>query len=112
VKIMPPKSEITLLKAPAPPSCDRLALDGWLDDGGSVRPHSAPTARKRRTSKRPADTAAGCRDRASADLIAAAAMMTRNGQLRMEASSACWAARAELLQQMDDNFNARMKLNS
>jgi hypothetical protein len=61
--------------------------------------------------KQPADTAAGCRDRAAADLLAAATMTTRNGQLRMESSAACWSARADLLQRMDDGFHAQRKLN-
>jgi hypothetical protein len=36
-------------------------------------------------------------------------MSTKNEQLRMEASSASWGARADLLQRMDDSFAARMK---
>ncbi len=108
---MPTILENITPKAPAVP-CDRLALDGWLDDGGSVRPISAQAPRKRRTSKRASDTVAGCRERASADLIAAAAMVTRNERMRMEASAASWAVRADLLQHMDDNFKAQGKLNA
>ena len=66
-------------------------------------------ARKTRL-KLPADTAAGCRDRAAADLLASTAMATRNGQQRLEASAASWTARAELLQQDEDDFEARRKL--
>jgi hypothetical protein len=66
-------------------------------------------ARKPR-SKLPGDTAAGCRDRAAADLLAATAMGTRNGQQRLEASAASWTARAELLQRDEDDFEARRKL--
>jgi hypothetical protein len=68
-------------------------------------------ARKPRSFKLPADTAAGCRDRAAADLIASAAMAPGNGRQRMEASSASWAARAELLQRDEDEFEARRKLS-
>jgi hypothetical protein len=73
----------------------------------SVRPRLP--ARKIR-SRLPADTAAGCRDRAAADLLASAAMATRNGQQRLEASAASWTARAELLQHDEDDFEARRKL--
>jgi Tfp pilus assembly protein FimT len=57
---------------------------------------------------RPSETE---RLRAAADLLAAATMTTRNGQLRMEASSARWTERANLIQEMDDSFEARLKLN-
>ena len=86
-----------------------LALDGRLAEDGGLLPALALPARKPRSAKQPADTVTGCRDRAAADLLAAAATPTRNGQLRMEASSACWAARADLLQRLDDSFEARMK---
>lgn len=109
---MPPKFEAFLPKAPPAPSSDRLALDGWLDDGGSVRPNSARPVRKPRSSKQLADTVIGCRSRASADLVAAAAMTTKNGQLRMEASSASWTARADLLQRMEDDFSKRLALKT
>lgn len=102
-------SEAPSSKDPSFSPSDGLALDGWLDDGGSMRPKMARPARKPRSSKQPADTVAGCRDRAVADLLAAAAMSTRNEQLRMEASSASWGARADMLQRMDDSFEARMK---
>lgn len=64
-------------------------------------------ARKPRSSKLPADTAVGCRERAAADLLASAAMSTRNGRQRLETSAASWTARAELLQRDEDDFEAR-----
>lgn len=106
---MPPKSEARSSTGLSLSPSDTTALEGWVDDGGSLRPDRAPPARKPRLSKQPADTVAGCRDRSAADLLAAAAMSTRNEQLRMEASSASWGARADLLQRMDDSFAARMK---
>jgi hypothetical protein len=106
---MPPKSEAHSSKGPSLSPSDSLALYGWVDDGGSLPLSTGRPARKPRLSKQPADTVAGCRDRAAADLLAAAVMSTRNEQLRMEASSASWGARADLLQRMDDTFEARMK---
>jgi len=106
---MPPKSEASSSTGPSLSPSDNSTLDGWVDAEGTLSPDRAPPARKPRISKQPADTVAGCRDRAAADLLAAAAMSTRNEQLRMEASSASWVARADLLQRMDDSFAARMK---
>jgi len=57
-----------------------------------------PTAR---TIKAPQDTAAGCRLRADADLLASTAMMTANQRIRLEKSSASWTARAAMLQRND-----------
>ncbi|MCF2513976.1 hypothetical protein LVY65_02685 [Sphingomonas sp. G124] len=107
---MSSKSQSLLPKRP-PPVTDRLAIDGWLDDGGSLAPaREWRSVRRPRSLKLPADTVTGCMDRAAADLLAAAAMTTKNGRLRMEASSASWAERANLIQQMDDSFEARRKL--
>ena len=64
-------------------------------------------ARQRRSFKLPADTAAGCRDRAAADLLASVAMSTVNARQRLETSAASWAARADLLQRDEDEFEAR-----
>ena len=106
---MPLKSEARLSEGtPSSPS-DRLALAGWLDDGGSSLQAASRPARKPRSPRQPGDTAEGCRNRAAADLLAAAAMSTRNGTLRMEASSASWSARAEMLQRIDNSYEARMK---
>ena len=69
-----------------------------------LEPVSIPA--KRRSFKLPADTAAGCRDRAAADLLASLAMSTSNGRLRLETSAASWTARAELLQRDEEKFEA------
>ena len=60
-----------------------------------------------RTIKAPYDTVAGCRSRAGADLLASVAMLTANERGRMETSAASWAARADLLQQENDELLAR-----
>ena len=54
----------------------------------------------------PQDTAAGCRSRAEADLLASAAMVLANQRLRFETSAANWTARADLLQCVEDAFIA------
>jgi hypothetical protein len=106
-----------------------FAASQWENEGGAMRPsiidaaigqksvvHGAnPSqqplpARSRRSSKLPADTAIGCRDRAAADLLASAAMPNGNARLRMEASAASWAARAELLQNDEEEFEAYRRL--
>jgi hypothetical protein len=48
------------------------------------------------------ETAAVCRDRAAADLLAAAAMINANQRLRMESSAASWAARALFLERIEE----------
>ena len=62
---------------------------------------------RRRSSKLPADTVAGCRERAEADLLASVAMATRNARQRLETSAASWTARAELLQRDEEDFEAQ-----
>jgi hypothetical protein len=49
------------------------------------------------------ETAAVCRDRAAADLLAAAAMINANQRIRMESSAASWAARALFLERIEEN---------
>ena len=53
------------------------------------------------------DTAAGCRERASADLLEAATMATVNARAKMESSAANWTLRAELLDRLETSFEAR-----
>ena len=60
-----------------------------------------------RTIKAPYDTVAGCRSRAEADLLASVAMLTANERRRMETSAASWSARADLLQQENDDLLTR-----
>lgn len=69
--------------------------------------HSRPVARTNRAAQ---DTAAGCRLRADADLLAAVATSTDNQRRRLETSAASWMARAMLLQAMDDDLEARKSL--
>ena len=90
------------------------SIDRWEDEGGPAAPRRrAPST----TVKTPAsflplnreqrDTAAGCRDRASADLLEAATMATVNARARMESSAANWTLRAELLDRLEASFDAR-----
>ena len=56
--------------------------------------------------KAPQDTAAGCRSRAEADLLASAAMVLANQRLVFETSAANWTARADLLESIEVSFVA------
>jgi predicted RNA polymerase sigma factor len=60
-----------------------------------------------RGSNRVEDTIAGCRNRAEADLLAAVTVATANERIRFETSAASWSARADMLQRLDDNHEAR-----
>lgn len=53
------------------------------------------------------DTSVGCRERAAASLIAAAAMDTESGQLRLQPSAVSWMARAELIASLEERQKAR-----
>ena len=53
------------------------------------------------------DTAGGCRDRALADLASAASTGTQNVRLRFERSAAAWTQRADMIQRLDESFEAR-----
>jgi hypothetical protein len=57
-----------------------------------LNPSPGPLLKERR------DTAEGCRERASADLLEAVTMATAHGRQMLEKSAASWNARAELLQ--------------
>ena len=57
--------------------------------------------------KAPQDTAAGCRVRAEADLLASVSMLTANERTRLETSAGSWSARAVLLQGLDERAAAR-----
>lgn len=76
-------------------------LDGWVSKGETSNP--APGHR----TKDSRDTAAGCRDRASADLVEAITMNTANGRQVLEKSAASWTKRAELLQRIESGIEAR-----
>jgi hypothetical protein len=59
------------------------------------------------TQKAVQDTVAGCRELAAADLARASFMDTENGRRRLETSALSWTSRAELIQRLDDSFEAR-----
>jgi hypothetical protein len=73
----------------------------WIHRG--TTPNPAPGAR----TKDDRDTAQGCRDRATADLLQAITMNTANGRQVLEKSAASWAVRAELLQRIEVGIEAR-----
>lgn len=66
-----------------------------------------PARPQARAKKAPQDTAAGCRGRAVADLLASVALLNANERVRLETSAASWSARAHLLQRLEDSFAAR-----
>ena len=89
-----------------------------LGDGLSIRVSSLTAAalatgsaddlrRTLRTSRRAEDTAAGCRDKAAADLVRAASGAVQF-RWRLEHSAAAWTARADMLERLDLKFAARM----
>jgi hypothetical protein len=63
-----------------------------------------------RAQKAVQDTAAGCYAFAAADLARAALMDTANGRQRLELSASSWTSRAELMQRLDDSFEARQAI--
>jgi hypothetical protein len=63
-----------------------------------------------RTKKAVQDTVIGCRELAAADLARASLMDTANGRRRLESSALSWTSRAELIQRLDDSFEARQAL--
>lgn len=74
----------------------------------AARPRIAGLADSReRFLNGPKDNAAACRERASADLESASQRSTANGRRVLESSAASWTARADLLQRLEDKFEAR-----
>ena len=79
--------------------------------------HAPPPRRRARTSpaappfpklvREQRDSAAGCRERAAADLLEAASLATVNARQRMESSAARWTVRAELLDRLEASVAAR-----
>lgn len=63
----------------------------WLSKGSTLNPSPGPLLKQRR------DTAEGCRDRATADLLEAVTMRTAHGRHMLERSAASWILRAEQL---------------
>ena len=64
----------------------------WISDGSTLNPAPGALLKRRR------DTADGCRERATADLLQAVTVATASGRKVLEQSAASWNARAELLQ--------------
>src|SRR5687768_10201779 len=54
------------------------------------------------------ETAAGCRERATADLTRALVMDTVNGRQVFEKSAANWTKRADMLQRIETGIEARL----
>ena len=54
------------------------------------------------------ETAAGCRERATADLSRALAMDTANGRQVFELSAASWTKRADMLHRIETGIEARL----
>jgi hypothetical protein len=61
-----------------------------------------------RPAKEPRDTASGCRERATADLLNALAMSTHNGRQVLEKSAANWTKRADMLHRIETGIEARL----
>jgi hypothetical protein len=74
-------------------------------DAGLAVGRPAPQPRRRR----PEDTPAGCRAFAAADLGRAAAQNIDRGRSRFEHSAAAWSARADLLERLARQSEARMR---
>ena len=74
----------------------------WIHDGGTRNPAPHPHGKDTR------DTATGCRDRATADLVEALAASTANARRVLESSAASWTSRAELLQRIESGIEARL----
>jgi hypothetical protein len=50
------------------------------------------------------ETAESCRERASADLLASAAMITANQRSQLQTSAASWSVRANMLQRVEEGI--------
>jgi hypothetical protein len=75
-----------------------------VDDLGTT--HAAPAAGSKERDAR--ESAAGCRERASADLLRALEMATVNGRQVFEKSAASWTKRADMLQRIETGIEARL----
>jgi hypothetical protein len=74
----------------------------WVSNGSTLNPSPGPLLKERR------DTADGCRDRATADLLEAVTMATAHSRRMLERSAASWSQRAELLQRMESSIDTRL----
>jgi hypothetical protein len=84
------------------PAQPRAPEQRWVSEGRTMNPAPQPSGKDTR------DTAAGCRDRAAADLAQALAASTANGRRMLESSAASWTSRAELLGRIEAGIEARL----
>jgi hypothetical protein len=73
----------------------------WVSDRSTLNPSPGPLLKQRH------DTAAGCRHRATADLLEAATMARAHSRERLERSSAAWTARAEVLHRIESSIDKK-----
>jgi hypothetical protein len=76
-------------------------LNSRLDIPAAAARHQAESTRAKR------ESAALCRERAAADLLASVSMLNANQRLRMETSAAMWAERADTLQRVEEGLARR-----
>lgn len=75
----------------------------WISKGSTLNPAPGPLLMRHQ------DTAEGCRDRASADLLEAVTMATEHSRQMLERSSASWSKRAEMLQRVELSIHNRLE---
>jgi hypothetical protein len=73
-----------------------MNLDSRLDVPLPAVRHQVESVRSKR------ESAAICRERSAADLLASLSMLNANQRQRMETSAAMWAERADVLQRFED----------
>jgi hypothetical protein len=88
------------------PDTNRVSLaarpeHAWISKGSTLNPSPGKLLKERR------DTAQGCRDRATADLLEAVTMATAHSRQMLERSAASWTARSEMLQRVEASIAAR-----
>lgn len=100
------------VSAIAPAFATTSALDVWVGEGGALAAPADPAPVFQRSlpprgHRQPQDTAQGCRDRASADLVRAADSPAGQPRWRYEHSAAAWTHRANLLDRIEAGLLAR-----
>jgi hypothetical protein len=73
----------------------------------SMKPSKNSDRIRSRTQKAVQDTVTGCRENAAADLVRAAETGTANARRRLESSALSWTSRADSIQQLEDDCEAR-----
>ncbi len=85
----------------------------WENEGGGLVAGAEPPASVSAPPRRVPihrgfkESVDGCRERAAANLVQAAAKDTEQGRLRLENSAAAWIRHAELLQGLDNSQESR-----